>query len=228
MEAVAAGPPGVSGPAGFRTHLTARRLLAPDAFELSLARPRGFTFTPGQRVRVSLAGAERDYSIASAPAEKLIRLCIRRVEKGTLSARLAEMAVGEGLAFSGPHGYFIFRPSARQAVFVATGTGIAPFCAMAAAGTSGFILLHGAATEQELFYRDLLRDKAAAYVACLSAGPAAAPGRYAGRVTDYLQRRLPPAAYDFYLCGRQEMIRDATLLADERFPGSLVFSETFY
>ncbi len=36
------------------------------------------------------------------------------------------------------------------------------------------------------------------------------------------------ASYDLYLCGRQEMIRDATLMADERFPGSLVFSEFFY
>lgn len=228
MEAVIAAPSGLGSPAEFRTRLVARRPLAPSAFELALAKPARFTFTPGQRVRVRHAGAERDYSIASAPAEALIRLCIRRVDKGRLSTRLAEMSVGEALAFTAPHGYFTFQASARQAAFVATGTGIAPFCAMAAAGISGFILLHGVATEEELFYRDLLRAKAAAYVPCLPGGRAAATGYFNGRVTDYLRERLPAAAYDFYLCGRQEMVRDATLVADERFPGSLVFSETFY
>lgn len=228
MEALKAAPPAHRGPAEFRTHLIARRPLAPDAFELCLAKPTDFAFTAGQRVRLSHQGVERDYSIASAPADDLIRLCIRRVEKGSLSLRLAEMPVGAALTFNGPHGYFTFRASARRAVFVATGTGIAPFCAMAAAGTSGFTLLHGAATEEELFYRDFLRGKAAAYVPCLSAGRAGPGGHYEGRVTDYMRHRLPAAAYDLYLCGRQEMIRDATLLADERFSGSLVFSEIFY
>jgi benzoate/toluate 1,2-dioxygenase reductase component len=228
MEAVTADASGCSGPAAFRTRLVARRPLAGSTFELALAKPTRFTFAPGQRVRVCHAGAERDYSISSAPAEAVIRLCIRRVEKGRLSARLAEMPVGAALAFTGPHGYFTFQASARQAVFVATGTGIAPFCAMAAAGVSGFTLLHGVAAETDLFHRDLLREKAAAYVPCLSGGRAAATGHFNGRVTDYLRERLPAGAYDFYLCGRQEMIRDATLLADERFPGSLVFSEIFY
>lgn len=49
-----------------------------------------------------------------------------------------------------------------------------------------------------------------------------------GTVTDYLARRLPRDRYDFYLCGRSEMIRDAILVIDDRFPGSLVYTETFY
>lgn len=228
MEAVTADAPACSGPAAFRTRIVARRPLAESTFELALAKPTRFTFAPGQRVRLCHAEAERDYSISSAPADALIRLCIRRVDNGRLSARLAEITVGAALAFTGPHGYFIFQASARQAVFVATGTGIAPFCAMAAAGVSGFILLHGVAAQEELFYRDLLQAKAAAYVACLSGGRTAATGHFNGRVTDYLRERLPAGAYDFYLCGRQEMVRDATLVIDERFCGSLVFSEIFY
>ena len=49
-----------------------------------------------------------------------------------------------------------------------------------------------------------------------------------GRVTEYLDQHLTPGTYDFYLCGRSEMIRDVTLLIDERFPGSLVYTELFY
>nr|MCU0540401.1 FAD-binding oxidoreductase [Desulfobacterales bacterium] len=203
-------PPGGSGAAGFETRITARRPLSSTAFELSLETPAGFTFIPGQRVHLLLAGAGRDYSILSAPGEAAIRLLIRRVEGGRISSRLAATPVGAPLSFTGPHGYFTFKPSSRRAVFTATGTGIAPFCAMAAAGVS------------------LLRGKAALYVGCVSERPSAAPGCFAGRVTGYLQERLPAGAYDFYLCGRQEMVRDATLIADERFPGSLVFSEVFY
>ncbi len=228
MEALIARPHEDSGTTGFRARITARRHLSSNAFELSLDSPPGFRFTPGQRVRISLGGAERDYSIASAPGEGVIRLCIRRVEKGRISARLAETPVGATLSFSGPHGYFTFRASPRPAVFVATGTGVAPFCAMAACGVSGFVLLHGVGRVEELFYRDLLRAKAAAYVPCVSDERASAPGRFEGRVTGYLSERLPAGAYDFYLCGRQEMIRDATLLADEKFPRSLVFTEIFY
>jgi ferredoxin-NADP reductase len=47
-------------------------------------------------------------------------------------------------------------------------------------------------------------------------------------VTEYLQQHLPPAPYDFYLCGRREMIRDVTWLADEQYPDSRIYSETFY
>jgi NAD(P)H-flavin reductase len=228
MEAVIPEPPGHSDVSSFKTRIIARRSLSPNAFELSLAKPPDFTFIPGQRVRLQDARAERDYSIASAPAEDAIRLCIRKVEMGRLSAQLAEAPAGTAVTFTGPHGYFTFKPSARQAVFVATGTGIAPFCAMAAAGISGFILLHGVARAQDLYYRDVLLKKASAYTPCLSEDQAPAADHYDGRVTGYMQYHLPPRAYDFYLCGRQDMVRDATLLTDERFPGSLVFTEIFY
>jgi NAD(P)H-flavin reductase len=228
MEAVNLEQTGLSAGRRFLTQIITRRLLSSYTFELSLAKPPEFVFTPGQRVRLKHAGIERDYSIASAPAEHAIRLCIRKVEKGRLSAEFAEAPAETAVTFSGPYGYFTFKRSSRQAVFVATGTGIAPFCAMAASGISGFILLHGVSRPQDLYYRDLLRQKASDYTACLSDDHSPAADYFKGRVTDYMLRHLPAKAYDFYLCGRQDMIRDATLLADERFPGSSVFTEAFY
>jgi ferredoxin-NADP reductase len=113
-------------------------------------------------------------------------------------------------------------------VFVATGTGIAPFCSMAGSGVNGFILLHGVATPEELYYRAFLQPQAAGYQPCLSESRPAAAGHFAGRVTDYLATQLPRRIYDFYLCGRRDMVRDATFVVDERFEGSLVYSEIFY
>jgi ferredoxin-NADP reductase len=228
MEAVR--PPAADWNAAerFTTRITANRRLSANAFELTLAKPQAFAFSAGQRLRLEYTAVQRDYSIVSAPAEVGLRLCIRQVAGGRLSGPLARAAAGTVVAFTGPHGYFTFKPSSNPPVFVATGTGIAPFCAMAGAGVAGFTLLHGVETPTDLYYRDFIATRAGVYVACLSERRPEDPARYPGRVTDYLRHRLPPRTYDFYLCGRQEMIRDVTLLIDEQFPGSLVYSEIFY
>jgi len=138
--------------------------------------------------------------------------------------------MGTTLEFIGPQGYFTYQSAGKPVVFVATGTGIAPFVSMARSGIAGFILLHGVQTAADLYYEALFRTSALRYVPCLStATDAAFPGdAFHGRVTVFLADRLPPGEYDFYLCGRREMIREATLIIDDRFPGGRVYSETFY
>jgi NAD(P)H-flavin reductase len=96
---------------------------------------------------------------------------------------------------------------------------------MVKSGVRPSILLHGAHSADDLYYRSLLSRSAGTYIACLSSGGS---GAFHGTVTDHLAEHLPPARYDFYLCGNRRMIRDATLLADDRFPGARVFTEAFY
>jgi hypothetical protein len=55
-----------------------------------------------------------------------------------------------------------------------------------------------------------------------------AAGCFTGRVSDWAREHLTPRAYDFYLCGSREMIRDVTLLVDEMFSGSRVLTEIFH
>ena len=212
----------------FTARILSRRWLSPTTFELTLERPAGFDFQPGQRVRLWSGSNEREYSIAAAPGDPDVVLCIRRVGSGGGSAWLSTAGIGTELRGSGPHGYFTFKPSPRPAIFVATGTGVAPFVSMARAGTKGFTLLHGVKRAEDLFYRDLLSASAHRYMACLSEEASADPAVFAGRVTRHLKRQVPPGACDFYLCGRSEMIRDVTWLVDDRFPGSRVYSEIFF
>lgn len=228
MEAVSPASPAPEACSFFSTRIIARRNLSSRTFELTLLKPPAFTFIPGQRVRLKHGKTERDYSIASAPSEEALRLCIRKVDQGVLSPQLADAAESTTLAFTGPHGYFTFKASPRPPVFVATGTGIAPFRSMVASGVYGFTLLHGVEQAEDLYYRDLVQPRAAAYVACISGSRPASAANYAGRVTGYIERHLPRRSCDFYLCGRQDMIRDVTLLIDEGFQGSLVYSEAFY
>jgi benzoate/toluate 1,2-dioxygenase reductase subunit len=217
-----------NGATVYTTELLDRRCLSDKTFEIKLARPPAFQFEPGQRIRLIHENIERDYSLISAPGDSHLALCIRRITGGAYSSLLADARISQRLCFSGPHGYFLFHPSGRPAVFIATGTGIAPFCAMARSGLNGFTLLHGIRSPDERYYASLFRSRAKLYVACLSAETPLSIGSFRGRVTAYLKINLPVKPYDFYLCGRSEMIRDAISVIDDRFKGSLVYTEIFY
>ena len=111
----------------FTTALSGRTWLSKRTFELTLDRPEGFDFVPGQGICLGEGPGEREYSLASGREEARLTLCIRRVENGPLSSWLATVPPGDRIFFSGPHGFFTWQDSPRPAIFVATGTGIAPF-----------------------------------------------------------------------------------------------------
>ena len=215
-------------PATFSAPLTARQWLTENSIELSLVRPTGFAFEPGQRIRIYHESLEREYSLAAGPGEPVLKLVIRVFAQGRVSTLLSTVEIGSPISFYGPLGYFVFRRSERTPVFVATGTGVAPFIAMCRAGVKGYICLHGAKRSEDLLYAGDLEKNAARYVPCLSQGGVSGETGFSGRVTAYLGRLDPSRAYDFYLCGRQTMIRDAFQIIDERFAGSHVHSEVFY
>lgn len=206
-----------------------RRWLTRDVFILGLERPTGFQFAAGQRLRLHLADQARDYSLIPGDRPDELELLIRAVAGGAVSTHLGDCPLHTPLAIDGPDGHFIFRPSPRQAVFVATGTGIAPFAAMARNGVKGFILLHGVRDPGELYYGGLLASAAGHFIPCLT-GPAAAlrDQAFPGRVTKFLLTQLAPGDYDFYLAGRREMIADAMAVVDDRFPSSRAYTEIFF
>jgi ferredoxin-NADP reductase len=220
-----------TGAKSYSTELLARRWLTERVFEIELTRPSSLQFTPGQRIRFSRETMQRDYSLLTTPTDPTLALCVFNVEKGQFSPVLAAAEIGTKFSFTGPYGYFTYRPSQRPAVFVATGTGIAPFLSIGRSGVTEFTLLHGVRTVSDLHYQEFFQHTARLYVPCLTDPPAPArsiENGFDGRVTHYLKEHFPPSTYDFYLCGRQEMIRDVTLLVDEKFPGSLVYTETFF
>ena len=148
-----------------------------------------------------------------------------------MSSLLSTLEDGAPLHFTGPYGYFTYRPSSRQAIFMATGTGVSPFISMARSGTTRFWIFHGVSDPRDLYYQALLRKTAQRYVPCVSGEFAAfdmPEDTFHGRATGYLEQKVEPGAHDFYLCGRSEMIRDAIMLIDGRFTGSTVYTERFF
>ncbi len=213
------------------TALISRQWLSKKAFEIEISRPSGFQFAAGQTIRFVHGDIERYYSPVSAPSDPTLTLCVRLIEGGNFTPTLATADIGTRFRLTGPYGYFTFNASSRPPVFVATGTGIAPFVSMARSGVRDFTLLHGVSCAEDLYYDDLFREKTNKYVPCIS-GPfpdeRISPGKFQGRVSDYVRKHLSKREYDFYLCGRDEMVRDVTLLIDECFPGSRVFVEVFF
>ncbi|MWG34142.1 oxidoreductase [Halomarina oriensis] len=91
-----------------------------------------FEFVPGQYLTLRYDGVARPYSIASAPSEEDVALCVRHVPDGHLTPKLCEaLDEDERVEVRGPNGDFVLDdPSGRDMVFLATGTGAAPFHSM--------------------------------------------------------------------------------------------------
>ena len=206
-----------------------RQWLTTETFTLCLERPPDFHFQAGQRIQLLTGGKHRDYSLIPGDRHDQLTLLIRSVDSGVVSTHLSRCPLGTALDFSGPHGHFIYRPSSRPVMFVATGTGIAPLAAMCRTGVKGFVILHGVRNVGELYFRDLMEPTAARYIPCLTGQTPPPPSEaFPGRVTMYLRNQLTAGEYDFYLAGRREMIAEVIDIVDDRFSSSRVYSEIFF
>jgi ferredoxin-NADP reductase len=73
----------------------------------------------------------RAYSVASPPnGDNKFALCLNRVQDGFMSNFLCDMTEGDEIGCQGPFGDFTLHPPMRDTIFIATGTGIAPFRSM--------------------------------------------------------------------------------------------------
>ena len=213
------------------TELLKRHWLSKNVFEIQLSRPASFVFEAGQTIRFIHQSIERYYSLLSGPDDPFLDLCVYNIPKGEFSPVLANAEIGTRFKFSGPHGYFTFKPSSRPAVFVASGVGIAPFVSMSRSGVTDFTLLHEVEGIEDLYYQDSIRKITTNYIPCLlgtDSPDLLPPGAFIGEAASYLIKNLQSGSYDFYLCGEREMIRGVTLLVDEHFVGSHVYTEVYY
>jgi len=208
-----------------------RRWLTKNAFEIELTRPPELVFSPGQTICFVHESMERYYSLLSTPDDSNLTLCVCHVPQGDFSPLLANAEIGFQFKLTGPHGYFTFKSSSRKPVFIATGTGIAPFVSFARSGITDFTLLHQAISADELYYQSYFQKITPKYFSCLPETPSkksSFPNLYGGKISECIRKNLRPGSYDFYLCGEREMIRDVTLLVDEIYPESRVYTEVFF
>ena len=89
----------------------------------------------GQLFNVGIPGAgiNREYSMYSAADAPYIDFLIKEVQGGSVSPALSRLEVGNLVEVDGPYGEFCLNPpgnSDQHYLFLATGTGIAPFLSL--------------------------------------------------------------------------------------------------
>lgn len=198
-----------------------------------------FPFQPGQYATLGLMGPagkliQRPMSISSS-ADDLseYEFFIRLVQGGALTPLLWERKVGDPINIKGAKGKFLLQDDGRRALFVASGTGLAPFISMietlrGRGETRDIVLLHGVSYDYDLAWRQHLTE--------LEQG-GAFPLRYigtvsrpqhcpewtgcTGRAEAVLARQLDehgltPENTTIYLCGNPDMITAIEEIAAER------------
>jgi CDP-4-dehydro-6-deoxyglucose reductase len=205
-----------------------------------------FTFVPGQFVSMNQMVVinqqekkiTRAYSIASAPSEtNRFELCLNLVHEGVLSPRLFEMKPGDTVDIRPPLGMFVLRHPPRDAVFIATGTGIAPFRSILKAQlnerSQAFTLIFGVRHESHLMYREEFEEMARKFphfrfLPTLSRPTESWIGR-SGHVQAHLQEAIGERRdVDVFLCGLKLMVDDVrNMLKEVGFDRKQIFFEKY-
>lgn len=202
--------------------------IAPGAYILSFKRE--FDFHPGQVIglHVNPEGEPRLYSISSGNKQEEVWILYNVKSDGALTPPLSQVKKGQTVFITKPFGSFSCDD--QPAVWIATGTGIAPFASMIFSGlVSNKILIQGNRNPQGLYFRETIEPLLGEnYKPCCSR--ASAPGCFSGRVTDFLHTLdLPHTNFPYYLCGSAEMVVDVRdMLIEKGVPYDKIMAEIFF
>jgi benzoate/toluate 1,2-dioxygenase reductase subunit len=210
-----------SGPSSFGARLSEVRHLSDTTigFTLELDEPDSLTFLPGQYMQVSVpeTAHSRAYSFSSRVNGGRIDFLVRNIPGGLMSSYLSRRAApGDRLTMHGPSGAFYLRDLHRPALFLAGGTGLAPFLAMLdhlkekGGSTQPIHLLYGVTRDADVVEIGKLEEFAEAiseftFGVCVADGASTASRK--GFVTDHLgPEDLHGGDSDVYLCGPPPMV----------------------
>ena len=185
---------------------------------VTLGQSESLSFLPGQYVNIGIPGGveTRSYSFSSAPGATETSFVIRNVPNGKMSSYLCNTAnANDVINFNGPYGSFYLRSVTRPTLFLAGGTGIAPFLSMLESLVEKNVshpirLIFGVTNDVDLVaLADLDRYKAALhdfdYRTCVSSEQSAHPRK--GYVTQHIEPAwLNGGDVDIYLCGPVAMV----------------------
>lgn len=190
----------------------------------------GMEFLAGQNLNLGLAGGteKRDYSIYSGVNDDYLEILVKEVQEGLVSKQLKRLKPGDQLEVDGPFGFFTLKEediSSKKFLFIASGTGIAPFHSLMRSHPGlNFKLIHGIRHANEAYERT--HYPAGRYISCASQDK---KGDFHGRVTDYIRQN--PVGKDTlcYLCGNVNMIYDVfDILKEQGVPSENLHAEVYF
>ena len=204
------------------------RDLTPSAYVLRFDR-QGMKFKAGQHITLGLPDSNqlREYSIYSSEYDPYMEVLIKEIDTGMVSKSLHKCNPGDYLNVEGPFGFFTPDEDKmdKKYLFVATGTGIAPFHSMAGSFCPfDYNILHGVRSSDEAYEQYFYQKDR--YILCTSCDKR---GQFNGRVTEYIRKN--PVDYEtiVYLCGNVEMIYEVyDILMSQHFPSDQIKTEVYF
>ena len=227
-----------------RARLIEFRELAPDIrhFVFDVPEMEALAFAPGQFfscvAEVNGQPITRAYSLAAPASGNRLELCLNRVEDGHLSPFMFDLKPGDLLDATGPFGAFTLREPPMDAVFVATGTGIAPFRAilhdvLPRDRERQYTLIFGVRYDNRLLYRGEFEQMEREYANFRFWPTLSRPDEHWGGRTGHVQRHLHEAIGDrrdlrVYACGLKAMVDDVrTILKGMGFDRKQIVYEKY-
>lgn len=227
-------------PAPMPAEVTAVEQIASEIVRLELAIGEKMVFEPGQYVRIHPRGTDvvRSYSMANAPGADRLEFFVRIVPEGAFSSWLADAKVGDAVDISAPHGTFFLRDEGRPRLFVAGGTGLAPFLSMLRTAFTGSAspqprttVVIGARTHGHLIAMDeleRLRANRPGVAIHLAIEQGDDPTTHHGYPTDLIAQLNLDADTRVYLCGPPPMVEAGRSAAESvGLPRKEVLCERF-
>ena len=201
--------------------------LTESTYKLKLERG-DLQFIPGQCVNIGLPGeaVNREYSTYSGLKDRYLEFLIKRVDGGLVSTKLSLLDPGDEVTLDGAFGLFtIPKPDLKKKyLFIASGTGIAPFHSYVRSYKLDYKILHGIRYARETY--DLADYDRKRYFSCVSKEKS---GDFSGRVTDYLKKYPVKVGTICYICGNSSMINDVyDVLRSQGVSGTDIVTEVFF
>lgn len=165
----------------------------------------------------------RSYSIASPPEEKrFLEFCIKLVLDGAFTPTLWDKREGDTIEVRGPYGKFVVdEPVDHDLVFIAAGTGIAPFWGMIyhllkSGVKRNIVLVFGVRFEEDVLYEQEFKKLAQEHPNFTPVFTLSRPRKpkewwgEAGYVQSHLAKYVKdPANTKAFICGLTPMIEQA-------------------
>ncbi len=199
-----------------KTRILNKKMITPTVMEVSLTVPEDFSYEPGQFASITVTDKyRRPYTIIEHK-DNIIKVLIGVRFPGKGADFFRNIVIDSETEMDAPLGKFHCDYNEKKKVFIAAGTGAAPFIPMirkALEKTNEITLLYGIKKAEDdipiNYLNDLINENKIRYIRCLSEEFSEDENIISkkGRVTTVLpELELDWKNTDFYICGKNEMI----------------------
>jgi all-trans-retinol 13,14-reductase len=223
-----------------------KTFLSEHTWEVNLVSKNSLSYNPGQFVSLAiLPDTNRSYSIVSltpTTSGTHLTLIVKGTPSGPTEHWIDTVKLGDIFPAFIPMGRFSLHPTPAKKIFIAIGTGLAPFIPIIRQQLSIDLqtkidLIYGVKTEKDdysvRYFQEFLDSSSNFHrTLCVSQQSEQMEQNkpytfFAGRVTDYLKSITVETEADYYLCGNPLMVQEVQEILEQSEIDS-IYTEKFH